>query len=137
MLLDGRGCHDHAVFLADRAPTPVVALQQRVGFGWARAAGGIDGYVGRAIVGPGIEDGLHDAPSGLDIVGALEQRWITHHAIVDQCLVAGARRGMEMVPVVELHRDTFHADAGSGDFGAEPQGHAFLRLDQNPAYRWA
>ena len=79
--------------IVDRTPAPAVARQQLVGFARARASGRHRSAVRRvAILRPGIEDRLHHPPSGLDVVGALEQRRVADHAVVDQRLVAGVRR---------------------------------------------
>ena len=121
--------HDDFPSAGERAPAPAVARQQRVGLARPGAAGRIDRQRRRAILRPGVEHRLHHAPAGLDVVGALEQRRIADHAVIDQRLVAGARRGLEIVLVVELHLDAADLHARSRDLGAEAQGHALVGLD--------
>src|SRR5262245_60796949 len=96
----------------DRSPTPTITGQQLVGLFGPFAAGLVGGEVRCAGPAPGIDKGLHHAPACLDGVGTLEQGGIADHAVVDQRLVAGARRGLEIVLVVEIHADARNRDGG-------------------------
>ena len=73
----------------ERPPRAAIARQQLVGRGGAIATGDIVRKVPWRIVCPGIEDGLHRLPAAFDVVGALKQRCIADHAVVDQRLVSG------------------------------------------------
>src|SRR5262245_24366139 len=113
----------------DRPPMPTLAGQQPVGLFWAFAAGLVGGEIRCAGLAPGIDKGLHHAPARLDAVSTLEQGGIADHAVVDQRLVAGARRGLEIVLVVERHPDARNRDRGPGYLGIDLQIYAFARLD--------
>ena len=67
-------------------------------------------------------------PASID-VGALEQRGIADHAVVEQRLVAGAGHALESVLVAELHVDAVDLHRRARDLDAEAQGHALLGLD--------
>src|SRR5262245_34227094 len=113
----------------DGAPAAAVAQQELVGLLGSRTAGGIDRQVARALLFPDAEYRLHDAPAGLDRIGALEQRGIACHAVVDQRFVACAGRGLENILVVELHVDALDADRGARNLHAEAQCDALVGLD--------
>src|SRR3974390_3443063 len=89
-----------------RTPAPALARKQLVSFGGAVIACRVGRKAGCAGVVPGIDEWLHHAPARLDAVGALKQDRVSDHAVVDQRLVAGARRGVEIVLVFEGHADT-------------------------------
>lgn len=63
----------------------------------ACASGGVGGH--RRTARPCVERGLHGPPAGLDVVGALEQRGIADHRVINQRLVPGARLAPEIVLV--------------------------------------
>src|SRR5262249_22299352 len=96
----------HVEKTLDRPPAVAVAQQKPVGLFRSRTASGIDRQVAPSLLLPDVEDWLHDAPACLDRIGALEERGITRHAIVDKRFVARARCGLERILVVELHIDT-------------------------------
>src|SRR6266436_9866388 len=96
----------------------MVALQKRVGLLRSRAAGRVGGQFGHSILSPGVKNRLHHTPSGFDGVGALKQRLITVHAIIDEGFVASVWSRLEVLPIVELHCDAVHADARPWDFCA-------------------
>ena len=73
-------------------PLATAARHQFLGLGRTPGAGGVVGEVARRQGLPDVEDRLHDRPAGFDHVGALEQRGVADHAVVEQPLVAGARR---------------------------------------------
>ena len=68
-------------------------------------------------------------PSGFHHVGALEQRRVTDHAIVEQNLVAGVGVRAEILGVFEAHIHRPHAQHRPGNFGAKAQRDSFHRLD--------
>src|SRR5205085_6772828 len=79
----------------DRAPLAVGPQQKLGGSVGPLAPGGIEAQAAVRLP-PGVEDRLDHAPAGFDVVGALKQRRIAEHAVVDQPLVAGARRRIEI-----------------------------------------
>src|ERR1700743_593991 len=85
------------------SPAPAVAGQKLVRQLRPFAAG----LVGLQSLGAGflprIQEWLHGLPARLDTVGALEQDIVANHAVIDQCFIAGARLGLEVVLVTELH----------------------------------
>src|SRR6185312_11410591 len=91
--------------LTELSPVPAVARQQRIGFGWAIAAGRIALDALAAGPFPCIEERLHCLPAGLDAVGALKQDVVADHAVVDQRLITGTRLGLEVILVAEFHLD--------------------------------
>src|SRR5580704_10245734 len=113
----------------ERAPMPAIAREKRVGLLWSAASCRIYRRRGPLPARPGVEHRLHDPPTGLDIVSALEQSRIAVHAVIDQSLITRARRSIEIILVVELHFDAAHMHFRPRDLGAEPQRHAFLRLN--------
>src|SRR5262249_34267853 len=74
---------------AKLSPAAAVARQQFVGLRRTLGAG----LVGFKTLGagalPGVDEGLHRLPAGLDAVGALEQNVVADHAVIDQRLIAG------------------------------------------------
>src|SRR5579872_6841320 len=78
---------------------------------------------------PDIQDWSNDAPSGFHHVGALEKSGVADHAIVQQSLVAGARRGAEIIGVREIHIHVTETHDRPGHLRAEAERDAFLRLD--------
>src|SRR5262249_1630866 len=89
----------------DRPPMLTIPLQQPLSLVRTFAARLVAGEIRCAGLAPGVNKRLYDAPAGLDAVSSLEQNGIADHAVVDQRLVAGARRGREIVLVVERHAD--------------------------------
>src|SRR5262249_19732544 len=124
-----RRCPEFMGSSRDRSPTPTVAGQQPVGLFGARAAALVRGEIRCAGLAPGIDEGLEQGAARLDGVSALEQGGVADHAVVDQRLIAGARRGLEIVLVVEPHSDARHRDGGAGYLRIELQTDAFARLD--------
>ena len=105
-----------------------VGLNEVVRFFGAPRSGGVVGEVPRGQRFPDVEDRLDDFPAGFHHVGALEQRGIAEHAVVEQALVAGARLRAEVVGVVEVHVDFAQADDRPGDLRSEAERDAFVRL---------
>src|SRR5262245_13923453 len=68
---------------AKRAPGAAIARQQLIRRGRSLASGGIVRKVVRRMARPCVEDRLHRRPAGLDVVGALEERGIADHAVVE------------------------------------------------------
>src|SRR5436853_270338 len=94
----------------ERPPLPAAAPQQLLGGVRPGGAGGVE-FERHALVGaPHVEDRLHHGPASLDAVGALEQGRIADHAVIDQGLVAGARLGVEIVAIAEIHPHTAEMD---------------------------
>jgi hypothetical protein len=87
------------------------------------------GEVARRQRGPHVEQRLHDRPAHLHHVGALEERGVADHAVVQQPLVAGAGHRPEVVLVVEPHVDVAETQLRPGHLGAEAERDAFLGLD--------
>src|SRR5215831_2431549 len=113
----------------ERAPGASVARQELVGGGRALAAGGIVGEVLGRVARPVVEDGLHGPPARLDVVGTLEEGGIADHAVVEQRLVAGGGRRIEIGLVGEVHADVAEIHGEAGPLGGELQRNAFVRLD--------
>src|SRR6266852_7674241 len=81
----------------DRPPGAGVAREELRRLTRPVAPGRVGREAARARVAPRIEKGLHDTPPRLDAGRALEERGIADHAVVDQRLVAGRGRGLEVV----------------------------------------
>ena len=99
---------------------PPVAGQEVVGFGRPAVAGRISGGRSAFAVRSRVEQRLNDTPAVFDLLGTLEQRRITDHAVVDQRLVARARSHLEVFLVVEPHLDA--ADVGDVTLVCAPAG---------------
>src|SRR5437870_11646120 len=106
-----------------------VALEEFFSFLRAPGPSGIVRKISRRKRLPHIEDRTDDAPSGLDHVGALEQRLVADHAIVEQALVARGGLCAEVVGVLEIHVHCAKTHHWTGNFGGELEGDSFLRLD--------
>src|SRR5215472_10565254 len=105
----------------DRAPLPAAAPQEMIRRLRAGAPGGV-GFERRGLVIlPQIEDRLHDGPSGLDAVGAVEQHRVADHAVVNKRLVASRRLGVEIILVGEVHPHPAERDLRTRNFRAELQ----------------
>src|SRR5947209_14209756 len=76
---------------------------------------------------PDVEQGLHDLPAILDIVGALEQRRVAVHGIIDQRLVSSARLHLEEILVREPHLHGLELHMWPRHFGAELPQDALVR----------
>ena len=120
---------DSIVRLTDRAPAAAVCSEQPVGLRRAFAAGPIGRQAVGAGLAPGVQERLHDAPAGLDAVGARIQYRVAGHAVVDQRLVAGGRRRVEIVSVPEGHADAADGDRWTRHLGVEFETDAFVGLD--------
>ena len=74
-------------------------------FGLVRSPGtcGVVGETARRQRFPDIQDRRHYVPGSLHHVGTLEQGCVAEHAIVEQALVSGLGRGVEVIRVVEIH----------------------------------
>src|SRR5262249_26380391 len=87
----------------ERPPGAAIARLQFVGRSGTAAACGVIREITRRIVCPSVEDRLRDLPAGFDGVGALKQRRIADHAVVDQRLVSGVAGDLEVGLVCEIH----------------------------------
>ena len=115
--------------LFEIAPMPTIPRQKRIGFLRSAASRRIERYCRCTIRRDRVDDRLHDPPAGFDLISALEQRRVAGHAIVDQRLVARARGKLEVILIVELHRNAAHTHARARDLGAEPQRYPLKRLN--------
>src|SRR5262245_50499423 len=88
-----------------RPPSATVPRQKLVSRSRAASARDIIGKIARRIACPGVKDRLHRSPATLDIIGALKQRRIANHAIVDEGLVSGIGLHLEVVLVGKVHAD--------------------------------
>src|SRR5262249_55210537 len=104
---------------ANRPPAAPVTGQQALRLFRAFAAGLVGREVLCAHVAPGIKEGLHDAPTRLDAIGALKQRGVADHAVVDQRLVTGAPRRFEIILVIERHPDASNDHGRARHLGIE------------------
>src|SRR5436309_12640468 len=68
---------------------------------------------------PYIEHGINHRPAGFDHVGALEERGVPDHAIVEQHFIAGLGGAAEIILVVEAHVHRTDLHQRTGNFGAE------------------
>src|SRR5450755_1812471 len=84
-----------ASWASQLAPVAIVLLQQIFGFPRTPGTGGIVGEVAGRQGFPHIKQRLNYGPTCLHHVGALEQRGVTDHAVVQQTFVAGTRLGAE------------------------------------------
>src|SRR5262245_26068869 len=78
--ISSRGAHAN---YGGSYPAPAIAPQKIVGSLGSPTTGGITAYVSRCVA-PRVEERLHGAPAGLDVVGALEQRRIADQTVVKQ-----------------------------------------------------
>src|SRR5262249_5044662 len=99
--------------LLQRPPVTAVACSQLVRRFRSLAARWIVRKRRRRPLGPGLENGIHQGPSSLHAVRAIEKRRITSDAIIDQRSVRIARTASErlLIPKVHLHRTNLHMSA--------------------------
>ena len=101
-----------------------------VGLFRAPGAGGVVGEIAWRQCLPDVQHRADHAPSGFDHVGALEQRGVADHAIVQQALVAGAGLACRNSRRYSKFMSTAPSRmAGPGHLGGEVQRNAFFRLD--------
>ena len=103
--------------------------KELVGRRGAAAPGGIIGKIRRWIVRPGVEDRLHRLPTGFHGVGALKQRRVANHAVIEQRFVAGIGRDFEIVLVGEIHADVAEPHDRARALGGEFQCDSLIRLE--------
>src|SRR5215467_5433425 len=113
----------------NRPPAASVTGEQALRLFRAFAARLVGCEVLCAGVAPGIDERLHCAPARLDAIGALEQRGVTDHAVVDQRLVAGAPCRFEIILVIERHPNACNDHRWARHLGVESQADAFVRLN--------
>src|ERR1700741_26967 len=94
-------CSAMASTSRDAAPAAAVFRQQPLARGRAFAPGAIPRQALAAGVAPGLHERLHPVPAGLDTVGARIENGVADHAVIDQRLVAGRRRHLEIILVFE------------------------------------
>src|ERR1700675_1567249 len=111
------------------SPTAAIAFHQFVGLSRAPGSSGIVGEITRRQRLPHVEHGIDNAPTGFDHVGALEQRGVADHAVMQQAFVASRRSDPEIVSIGEVHIHFAELHRGSGSLGGEAQRDAFFRLD--------
>src|ERR1700730_15814925 len=116
------------VLSGNRSPAPAVPSQQPIGLRRTLATGLIDREPARSYVAPGVEERLHDPPPRLDPIRPLEQDRVANHAVVDEGLVAYARRSVEIVLVLERHADARNRDNRARHLRIELQTDALIRL---------
>ena len=71
-----------------RLGPPAILGEHRIRRGGTRAAGDVVREILRRGFAPGVEHRLDDAPTLLDLIGALEQRLVADHDVVEKRLVA-------------------------------------------------
>src|SRR5207302_3794839 len=103
----------------DTAPVPCIALDELVYLCRSFASCRIEREGVHALFLPGIEDRLHDAPGGFDVVRPLEQARIADHAVIKQRLVTRARPSVEIVAIIEFHLDIADGHIGPRNLGTE------------------
>src|SRR6185503_16111867 len=87
-------------------------------------------------VAPRAQKRLDSLPSSLDAVSALEQDIVADHAVIDQRLVSGAGRDLEVIFVPKPHLHAVNHDLWSRHLGVELQRHALCRLDSDDKIIW-
>src|SRR5215467_13716931 len=126
--LPGRSCSrtlGAKVFHIDVAPGAAVALQQIIRLLRAPGAGRVvrEATCGKRL--PDVEQGLNDAPSGLDHVRTLKECGVADHTIVEQALVTCTVRCAEVARVVEIHVHQSEFHYRPGNFSPETERNAF------------
>src|SRR6266436_3653918 len=77
----------------------------------------------------GIPSGLDrgdNTPGSFDLIGALKQRCISHHAIMQKTLIAGAGRVPKIVFIIKVHVDRANLQDRSRDLGAKAHSDSFV-----------
>src|SRR5919201_4517021 len=109
-------------------PLAVLPLEQLVGRFRPPRPGGVC-LQRRPAFPPGALDGVDQAPGGLHLVGAREERRVAQERVHDQALVGVGGVEQERRHVEEVHVHAPDPDAGRRHLGAETQGDALLGLD--------
>src|SRR4030095_6849412 len=78
---------------------------------------------------PKIQDWLNSCPARLDVVGPLEQSCVADHAIIDEGLIAGVWRSLEIVLVGEVQSDVAQLHGRPGPLSSEFQPDTFTWLN--------
>src|SRR5690348_16333185 len=78
---------------------------------------------------PHFLDRLNHTPGGLNHIRPLKKRLITDHAVMQQALISGSRRSMELAGVIELHVDLANIHERSGNLCTHLDGDALIWLN--------
>src|SRR5436305_47353 len=106
-----------------------VALEQFVRIPRPPAARGIIGEITRRQRLPNVKRWTDHTPARLDHIGALKQRSIADHAIVQQTLITGTGLSTEIISVLEIHVHCTQSHDRAGNFRCELQRNSLLGLD--------
>src|ERR1051325_10276037 len=78
--------------------------------------------------GPGLADGIDNAPGGLDLVAPDEEGGVAGDGLQQQTLVGFGRVGAELGVVAEVHPHRSYLHAGAGYLAVEAKGDSFVGL---------
>src|SRR6185369_5253328 len=110
-------------------PAAAVSRDELVRLGRTHASRRIVRKVSRRKRLPHVEDGRGDVPGRLDHIGAVKEGGVADHAVVEQALVAGGRRGIAEILVAEVELDRIELDRRSRPLGLDLDLDSLLRLD--------
>src|SRR5438128_9328575 len=100
-------------------PLAAFPSEQLIGFLRSPTSGRIVGKGRRWLGIPNFLNRRYDTPAGFDLIGALKQRRVAQHAIVQETFVAGGQRVAEIVFIIKVHVDSADAYRGPRNFCAE------------------
>src|SRR6266850_3933526 len=110
-------------------PLSAVTFEQKIGFPWSPAPRSILWHGGALGGAPDVEDGIHQRPSRLHAIAAIEERGIAAHTVVQECRVGATRPLSKSFAIAEIHGDVSNAHFGSRALCPKRNGNAFVRLD--------
>src|ERR1700732_4871685 len=86
---------------------------------------------------PSLRNRVHQGPSCLHAVGAVEKSGVAAYAIIDQSGVSVARHSAESSAILEIHGHRTDVHLATGGFGSKRKRNSFIRLNiQNDAIQF-
>src|SRR5580704_2261093 len=117
-----------------RAPSPSIGTRQIIRRARPLAARRIVWKRRRRSALPSLGDGIHQRPSRLHAVGAVEKRGVAAYAIIDQSGVSIARHSAECSAILKIHGYRTDVHLATRSFGSKRKRNSFIRLNiQNDA----
>src|SRR5205823_8653469 len=110
-------------------PRTTIFGQQLISLFRSPSPGFVIRKVGWRFRAPGLLNRLDHSPAGFNLISALEESSVAHHAVMQQSLVTGARCVTEIIFVIKVHIDWTNFHCGTGNLCAEAYQDSFVRLN--------
>src|SRR5713226_5812723 len=113
------------------SPASSIAFDELISLARPPSSGGVIRKARRLLVCdlPGFEDRVHQAPGGFHAVGAVEERRVAAHAVVQERGIRAARASAKRRAVAKIHRDGLYAHLRARELRAKDNRDALVGLD--------